>query len=118
MKKTVRTGTPDEKHVNTSFVERRNLTMRMHMRRFTRLTNAFSKKLENHEASVALHDMLCNFVRIHQTLRQTPATAAGLTAKVWDFEDVVALPEECEPKSKRVWSRANASDYNKNAPLA
>ena len=75
---------PHPKHVSTSYAERQNLTMRMHMRRFTRLTNAFSKKLENHAYSVALHQMFYNFVRIHQTLRVTPAMAAGVTDKLWE----------------------------------
>ena len=85
------TGTPDPKHVSTSYVERQNLTMRMAMRRFTRLTNAFSKKLANHEAAVALHFMHYNFVRIHQTLRVTPAMAAGVTDRLWSIEDIAAL---------------------------
>jgi IS1 family transposase len=85
------TGAPDPKHVSTSFVERQNLTMRMSMRRFTRLTNAFSKKLENHMAAIALHFMYYNFARIHQTLRMSPAMAAGVTSKLWDVEDIVAL---------------------------
>src|SRR6185437_8961541 len=84
-------GKPDIKHVSTSFVERQNLTIRMHMRRFTRLTNAFSKKMENHAHAVALHMMYYNFVRIHQTLRTTPAQAARVTDKLWTTEDVVAL---------------------------
>lgn len=84
-------GNPDPKHISTSFVERQNLTMRMSMRRFTRLTNAFSKKVENHKQSIALHFMYYNFVRIHQTLRVTPAMAAGVTDKAWDVEDMVAL---------------------------
>jgi len=84
-------GNPDPKHISTSYVERQNLTMRMSMRRFTRLTNAFSKKLENHMAAVALHFMYYNFARIHQTLRMTPAMAAGVTGKLWDVEDIVAL---------------------------
>jgi IS1 family transposase len=84
-------GMPDPKHISTSYVERQNLTMRMSMRRFTRLTNAFSKKIENHVASLALHYMHYNFVRIHQTLRVTPAMAAGVTERLWDVEDIVAL---------------------------
>lgn len=84
-------GNPDEAHVSTSHVERQNLTMRMCMRRFTRLTNAFSKKIENHEASVALHFMFYNFCRIHQTLRVTPAMAAGITDRLWDVEDLARL---------------------------
>jgi IS1 family transposase len=85
------TGNPDPKHVSTSYAERQNLTMRMAMRRFARLTNAFSKKLANHEAAVALHFMHYNFVRIHQTLRVTPAMAAGVTDRLWSVEDIAAL---------------------------
>jgi IS1 family transposase len=84
-------GTPDPKHINTSYVERQNLTMRMSMRRFTRLTNAFSKKVENHAAAVALYFMFYNFGRIHQTLRITPAMAAGVTDHVWGIEEIVRL---------------------------
>jgi hypothetical protein len=84
-------GDPDPKHVSTSYVERQNLTMRMHMRRFTRLTNAFSKKLDNHRHSVALHYMFYNFCRVHQTLRCTPAMEAGLTDHVWRLEELCAL---------------------------
>jgi len=83
-------GNPDFKHISTSHVERQNLTMRMGMRRFTRLTNAFSKKLENHEAAIALHYMHYNFCRIHQTLRVTPAMEAGVSDRVWSIADVVA----------------------------
>lgn len=85
------TGNPDPKHVSTSYVERHNLTMRMHLRRFTRLTNAFSKKAENHAYAVAIHFMWYNFAKIHQTLRITPAMAAGVTDRVWDAEDIVRL---------------------------
>lgn len=85
------TGQPDPKHVSTSFAERQNLTMRMGMRRFTRLTNAFSKKVENHAAAIALHFMHYNFVRIHQTLGVTPAMAAGVTTKLWQIADIVEL---------------------------
>jgi len=84
-------GNPDPKHVSTSYVERQNLTMRMQMRRFTHLTNAFSKKIENHIHAVALHFMNYNFCRIHQTLRVTPAMAAGLTDRVWEISDIVSL---------------------------
>jgi IS1 family transposase len=91
-------GTPDPKHVSTSYVERQNLTMRMSMRRFTRLTNAFSKKLENHVASVALYYMHYNFARVHKTLRVTPAMAAGVSDHVWGLEEIVALLEETERK--------------------
>jgi len=85
------TGKPDPKHVSTSYVERQNLTMRMHMRRFTRLTNAFSKRLEHHIAAISLHFMYYNFVRIHQTLRVTPAMAAGVSDHVWEIADLVVL---------------------------
>jgi IS1 family transposase len=84
-------GSPDPQHVSTSYVERQNLTMRMAMRRFTRLTNAFSKKIENHAHAVALHYMHYNFVRIHKTLRVTPAMAAGLTDHLWSIEDIARL---------------------------
>jgi IS1 family transposase len=85
------TGDPDPKHISTSYVERQNLSMRMSMRRFTRLTNGFSKKLENHMAAVALYFMWYNFGRIHQTLRVTPAMQAGLTDHVWSVEEIVGL---------------------------
>lgn len=84
-------GYPDPKHISTSYTERQNLTMRMSIRRFTRLTNAFSKKIENHVAMVALHCMYYNFVRIHQTLRVTPAMAAGVADRLWSIEDLVSL---------------------------
>lgn len=84
-------GRPDPDHVSTSYVERQNLTMRMQMRRFTRLTNGFSKKVENHAHAVALHYMHYNFCRIHQSLRVTPAMEARLTDRVWSVEDLVAL---------------------------
>jgi IS1 family transposase len=84
-------GNPDERHISTSYVERQNLTMRMSMRRFTRLTNAFSKKVENLEAAVALHFMHYNFVRIHQKLRVTPAMAAGVSHHVWELSEIVGL---------------------------
>jgi len=85
------TGNPDPRHVSTSYTERANLTMRMSMRRFTRLTNAFSKKLENHAHMVALYALWYNFVRIHKTLRTSPAMAAGIEKRLWSMEDVVAL---------------------------
>lgn len=84
-------GFPNKKHISTSFVERQNLTMRMNMRRFTRLTNGFSKKIENHTHAIALHFMYYNFVRIHKTLRVTPAMEAGIIKKLWSIEDVVKL---------------------------
>src|SRR5580704_62015 len=86
-------GEPDPKHISTSFVERQNLTMRMHMRRFTRLTNAFSKKFENHCHSVALFYLHYNFCRVHQTLRVTPAMEAGIATTVRSVADIVALTE-------------------------
>jgi IS1 family transposase len=89
-----RMGNPDSRHISTSFVERQNLTMRMSMRRFTRLTNAFSKKVENHAAAIALHFVHYNFARIHQTLRVTPAIAAGLTDHLWTIEDLIRLAEK------------------------
>ena len=82
---------PDPKHVSTSFVERQNLTLRMGSRRFTRLTNAFSKKIENHSHAVALHYMFYNFCRVHQSLRVTPAMQAGLSDHVWEIEELCAL---------------------------
>ena len=84
-------GNPEQKHVSTSFVERQNLTMRMGMRRFTRLTNGFSKKIENQEAAIALHFMHYNFCRIHQTLRVTPAMQAGLSDHAWEISELIAL---------------------------
>ncbi len=87
------TGDPDPAHIGTSYSERQNLTMRMNIRRFTRLTNAFSKKIENHAHSVALFYMHYNFVRVHQTLRVTPAMEAGLASHVWSIQDIVKLAE-------------------------
>ena len=89
-------GNPNPAHISTSYVERQNLTMRMSMRRFTRLTNAFSKKLDNHAYAVALHFVHYNFCRIHKTLRVTPAMAAGLSFHVWSIEDLVRLLENQE----------------------
>lgn len=90
------TGNPDMREVSTSYVERANLTMRMHMRRFTRLTNAFSKKLENHMHAVSLHFMFYNFCRIHASLRVTPAMEAGITDHVWTMEEVVMMSDTNE----------------------
>lgn len=84
-------GKPENEDISTSYVERQNLTMRMNMRRFTRLTNAFSKKVENLGHAVAIHFMYYNFCRIHQTLRVTPATAAKVTDRLWDIEDILNL---------------------------
>jgi IS1 family transposase len=86
-------GNPDMKHCSTSYVERANLTMRMNMRRFTRLTNGFSKKIENHMSAISLHFMHYNFCRIHKTLRVTPAMEAGLTDHVWDISEVLEMVE-------------------------
>jgi IS1 family transposase len=92
-------GNPKGKDISTSYIERQNLTMRMSMRRFTRLTNGFSKKIENHAHAIALHYMYYNFVRIHKSLRCTPAMAAGVTSRLWDIEDIVNLLPE--PKAKK-----------------
>ena len=89
--KTPITGNPAEKHISTSYVERQNLTMRMSMRRFTRLTNAFSKKAENHLHALALYFTFYNFVRTHKTLKCSPTMAAGISKTLWSMEDVVAL---------------------------
>jgi IS1 family transposase len=93
-------GNPDSEHVSTSFVERQNLSMRMGMRRFTRLTNAFSKKLENHMHALSIYFMHYNFARIHQTLRCTPAMQAGVTERLWDLQDIVAIVDEWEAAQK------------------
>ena len=86
-------GKPDEKHISTSHVERANLSMRMGMRRFTQLTNAFSKKLENHMHAVSFYFMVYNFVKIHKTIRTTPAMEAGVTTYLWSMEDIVMMSE-------------------------
>src|SRR5437762_13486231 len=100
------TGDPDPRHVSTSYTERANLTMRMSMRRFTRLTNAFSKKLQNHEYMVALYALWYNFVRIHKTLRTSPAMAAGIESRLWSMEGVVALiDEQAERRAARLGNR-------------
>lgn len=87
--RSVVTGSPDQAHISTSLIERQNLTMRMSIRRFTRLTNAFSKKVENHRAAVALHFAHYNFVRLHQTIRCAPAMAAGVSRHLWSLEELV-----------------------------
>jgi IS1 family transposase len=86
----IRLGNPDEDHISTSFVERQNLTLRMAMRRFTRLTNAFSKRLANLKAACALHFAHYNFVRVHSSLRVTPAMAAGISSRIWDLGELIA----------------------------
>ncbi len=94
-------GKPDDKHISTSFVERQNLTMRMSMRRFTRLTNGFSKKLESHIYAISLYFVFYNFCRIHKTLKVTPAMAAGITDKLMGLEDIVAMVDATAPKPGR-----------------
>ena len=103
-------GKPDKAHVSTSYVERQNLTMRMHMRRFTRLTNAFSKKFESHAHMVALYAVWYNFVRQHKTLRTSPAMAAGISDRLWDMNDIVALIDarEAPPKKRGPYKKKGA----------
>jgi len=100
-KQTAVSGSPERQHISTSYVERQNLTMRMKMRRFTRLTNAFSKKVENHAHAIALHFMHYNFARIHQTLRSTPAMKAGVTDHLWSIEEIVLLLESEEIRKQK-----------------
>jgi len=102
-------GKPDPKHISTSYVERSNLTQRMHNRRFTRLTNGFSKKFENHAYSVALFAMYYNFVKQHSTLRMSPAMAAGVSKTLWEISDIVKLVEAAETKPTK------RGPYNKRA---
>ncbi len=97
--KTPITGNPDPKHLSTSYVERQNLNMRMGMRRFTRLTNAFSKKAENHLHALAVYFVYYNFVRLHKSLRVTPAMAAGVSNRLWSVEDMVKLVESYEARA-------------------
>ena len=99
-KKVRREGNPDYAHVSTSHVERMNLSIRMQNRRFTRLTNAFSKKLDNHIHALALYFAFYNFCRIHKTLRVTPAMAAGITDRLWSLDDIVAKIDEMAPAPK------------------
>ena len=99
-KKTIVSGNPDEEHISTSYVERQNLTMRMYMRRFTRLTNGFSKKIENHCYAIALHFMYYNWVKQHKTLRVTPAMAAGLTKRFMSITDIANLVQVEAPKKR------------------
>src|SRR5262249_18330483 len=95
------TGNLDEKHISTSYTERHNLTMRMSMRRFTRLTNAFSKKIDNHCHALALYFVFYNFARRHQTLRVSPAMAAGISDRLWSIDDIVALIDAAQPAPKK-----------------
>lgn len=99
------TGNPNIKDVSTSYVERQNLTMRMHMRRFTRLTNGFSKKLENHMHAISLYFMFYNFCKIHKALRVTPAMEAGISEKIWELSDIVALIPVEEPKKRGTYTK-------------
>jgi IS1 family transposase len=92
-------GDPDPAHISTSYAERQNLTMRMHMRRFTRLTNGFSKKFENHAHMVALYAVWYNFARVHKAHRLSPALAAGVTDRLWAMEDIAALVDAAAPKA-------------------
>lgn len=105
-------GNPKKKDVSTSHVERHNLSMRMHMRRFTRLTNAFSKKFENHCHMIALYTVWYNYCRIHKSLKVTPAMEAGLTDRVWDVEDIVALIDAAAPKPGRPKTYKKAGNSN------
>ena len=107
-------GNPDKTHVSTSYVERQNLTMRMSMRRFTRLTSASRKKAESHEHAIALYFTFYNFVRMHKTLRCSPAMAAGLTAKLWSMADIVALDRRagCRPEGTRRLQAARPEKRN------
>ena len=111
IKKTKIEGKPDMAHVSTSYVERQNLTMRMHMRRFTRLTNAFSKKFENHAHMVAIYAVWYNWIRIHKTLRVTPAMAAGISETVMNWSDIVEAMDADQPAKKR-------GPYKKQGELA
>jgi len=102
-KKEPEIGNPDPKHISTSYVERQNLNIRMGLRRFTRLTNAFSKKMPNHVHALAIYFVHYNFVRIHQSLRVTPAMAAGVSKTLWNVEDIVRIIEE--------WEAAHAENH-------
>ncbi len=94
-------GKPDPTHISTSYVERSNLTMRMSMRRFTRLTNAFSKKIDNHVHALSIYFVFYNWIRIHKTLRVSPAIAAGLTGQLMTWEDIIAQMDALEVSAKR-----------------
>jgi hypothetical protein len=109
-KKTRITGDPHPKFVSTSYVERQNLTMRMHMRRFTRLTNAFSKKIEHHCYPIALHFVYYNFVKIHKSSSGTPAMEAGLTKRLMSIEDIAMLADIEAPKKSDKYNKAKLID--------
>ena len=119
-------GNPDEDRVSTSYVERQNLSMRMGMRRFTRRTNGFSKRIEFHAHQIALHFMYYNFVRIHQSLRVTPAMEAGVTDRLWEIGDIVGLIEDREPRpgprgpyrKKKARGKSKKKTAGKNVALA
>jgi IS1 family transposase len=113
-RKTPIEANPDPKHISTSFAERQNLNIRMHTRRFTRLTNAFSKKVENHAHAVALFTTYYNFVRIHRTLRMSPAMAAGVTDHLWEIGDIVAPVEatDKQPAKRGPYKKADAEISN------
>lgn len=100
-KKVPISGMPEKKHVSTSYVERQNLTMRMSMRRFTRLTNGFSKKIDSHIHALSLYFVFYNFARQHKTLRMSPAMAAGISDRLWSMEDIVALIDAREAPAKK-----------------
>jgi len=102
-------GEPDPNHISISYVERQNLTMRMSIRQFTRLTNDFSKKLDNHAYAVALHFMHCNFVRKHQTLKTTPAVAAGLADHMWSMEELIAVMPEPKAEKRGSYQKRNSN---------
>jgi IS1 family transposase len=108
-RKTPIEGDPDMKHVSTSYVERQNLNMRMGMRRFTRLTNAFSKKFENHFHMIALYTLFYNFARIHKTLKMSPAMAAGITGTLWNMEDIAALIDQPAPAKRGPYKKKVAA---------
>ena len=105
-------GDPDQKHISTSFVERQNLTMRMSMRRFTRLTNGFSKKIQNHMHAISLHYMYYNFGRIHKSLKVTPAMEAGVTDHVWSLEEIAGLVKDEVPKKRGPYKKRQAANSN------
>ncbi|MEW8613099.1 MAG: IS1 family transposase [Candidatus Thiodiazotropha sp.] len=105
-------GDPELDHISTSYVERQNLTMRTNIRRFTRLTNAFSKKVENHMHAISLHFMYYNFCRIHKSLRVTPAMEAGISDHVWSLEEVVGLIPEEPPKKRGPYKKRNKVNSN------
>lgn len=111
-------GNPDPNHVSTSYAERNNLNVRMHSRRMTRLTNAFSKKVENHAYAMALHFLYYNFVRIHQTLKMSPAMAAGVTRRLWEMTDVVEMLEAWEAAQASLPKQVVRPDRSNMLPLA